>query len=926
MAIIGAGPSGLVAAKCMLEAGLAPSLFDQAPSLGGLWGRYPGNPQGHTDGTPQAAPGVENSASAVTPGACFSHPNEELLFSSQTEGQGRYTSGEPGSTGPGTGERGAGEGSRDGRSVSAPGCWGSLRTNLSRFTCSFSDHSWDDNCPLFVSAPQLHEYLLSYAQRFLLPNPDCRFHFQTRVLSVSPIGEGRQWRLELQELESPGGQEKGPEVRIFDYGVVASGLYETAMRPAVPGLGAFPGCTIHSAEYRSAAPFAGKRVAVVGASFSGVDIAADVAHVAADVAHIVTQELWVLPRYIPHDPSSPAPFLLPLDLALYRRTGRESPAETLPTARGEASRKEANAHFRRLLCGDPGSFRGSSPGDSLPMEGENSGHPRVAISDDYSFLVQAEKITVHRGRLVGVGAGTDSSALVLESDRGREGEESDERGESEESEGGRVTLSGFDAIILCTGFGPSLPFLSEELKRALGYDPTDRLQPLLLHKATFPPSPSPSPSPPNLAFVGMYRGPYFAAMELQAKWAAAVFSQSLPPPSEEAIQEGIEAEKGIRDQVPRPQFPHGDYVGFCNDLGRELGFQEPWDEQWAKEHDVVLPSQYALQAGTCESDNLANTADSLSPPTDSPPRPTDSLSTPSDNLLHPSACTDVLAVDTHTSGVRSAHGTPAHRQSPEVQLERVREASWHGAGIPAAVFRGLVGTWTLHRTIESRGEGLPSGTVEGVATFTPRLWRAPEPASRHKLAQTTAGSNAGLPTDPRPGSAGAASQEAVGSGAQICQVPGVVGANDFVPGGEQGLRGEPELLYREEGHFIGPRGTRHRIWKEYVYSCQDAESQLSVLFAEHSQRTYLFHTLKFLPQPQREGAPVGGKGDAVFAAMPVKDGWRATGEHLCGEDMYYASYRFAFSGLQLCRFCIVYRVLGPHKDYTSTTLFERASQ
>jgi len=65
-----------------------------------------------------------------------------------------------------------------------------------------------------------------------------------------------------------------------------------------------------------------------------------------------------------------------------------------------------------------------------------------------------------------------------------------------------VVVPGVDAVIFSAEC-PALrcPF-SEDLKGALGYDPQDRLQPLLLHKTVFPPS----PFPPNLAFVGMYRG------------------------------------------------------------------------------------------------------------------------------------------------------------------------------------------------------------------------------------------------------------------------------------------------------------------------------------------------------------------------------------------------------------------------------------
>src|SRR5690242_7918054 len=38
VAVIGAGISGLAAASCLLEEGLDPVVFEQAPQIGGLWG------------------------------------------------------------------------------------------------------------------------------------------------------------------------------------------------------------------------------------------------------------------------------------------------------------------------------------------------------------------------------------------------------------------------------------------------------------------------------------------------------------------------------------------------------------------------------------------------------------------------------------------------------------------------------------------------------------------------------------------------------------------------------------------------------------------------------------------------------------------------------------------------------------------------
>ncbi|MFI8287334.1 flavin-containing monooxygenase [Streptomyces albidoflavus] len=62
--------------------------------------------------------------------------------------------------------------------------------------------------------------------------------------------------------------------------VAASGTFGCPHRPALPGLEEFTGQVLHAADYRSPAPFAGRRVVVVGAGNSAVQIAAELAETA----------------------------------------------------------------------------------------------------------------------------------------------------------------------------------------------------------------------------------------------------------------------------------------------------------------------------------------------------------------------------------------------------------------------------------------------------------------------------------------------------------------------------------------------------------------------------------------------------------------------------------------------------------------------
>ena len=59
--------------------------------------------------------------------------------------------------------------------------------------------------------------------------------------------------------------------------VVATGYLHTPVLPDWPGSASFPGEVLHSSAYRNPGPFAGKRVLVVGAGSSGLEIAHDLA-------------------------------------------------------------------------------------------------------------------------------------------------------------------------------------------------------------------------------------------------------------------------------------------------------------------------------------------------------------------------------------------------------------------------------------------------------------------------------------------------------------------------------------------------------------------------------------------------------------------------------------------------------------------------
>ena len=106
-------------------------------------------------------------------------------------------------------------------------------------------------------------YLTAYADR-----SDAEIRTGCRVSAVRRTGAGF-------EVELEGGDRLSARAV-----VAASGTFGCPHRPALPGLEEFTGQVLHAADYRSPAPFTGRRVVVVGAGNSAVQIAVELAETA----------------------------------------------------------------------------------------------------------------------------------------------------------------------------------------------------------------------------------------------------------------------------------------------------------------------------------------------------------------------------------------------------------------------------------------------------------------------------------------------------------------------------------------------------------------------------------------------------------------------------------------------------------------------
>ena len=294
----------------------------------------------------------------------------------------------------------------------------------------------------------------------------------------------------------------------------------------------------------------GKRVIIVGSSISAAEIASDMALKADHIIHIAPHKFWPIPRFTPIIPTDPASPFLPLDLNLYRRSTRILNREKL--FRDVNDYRKFNEYCRLIVGSDQPFSHLSHSSDDQPTY--------ATISEMYLGWYRAARISLQHGCLKLV---NQNRTLILD-------------------KGTTIDTTSDDVFVLCTGFRPCLDFFSRDILEQLCYKPDDIFCPLILYREILP------LNLPGLAFIGMFRGPYWTIIDFQARWTTAIFSGNIPMPSISEQQIGIGTQHHIRNQHPRPQFPHADPVGAADDLAKDLGLIS------SDITDIVLATHYQI--------------------------------------------------------------------------------------------------------------------------------------------------------------------------------------------------------------------------------------------------------------------------------------------------------------------------------------------
>jgi hypothetical protein len=174
-------------------------------------------------------------------------------------------------------------------------CYQSLHIDTSKWRLAFEDHPVPDEWPDFPHHAQMLEYFHSYVDRFGL-RPTITFN--TGVTDCERLSDGR-WLVSLTTGER----------REYDNLIVANGHHWSARTPEYPGT--FDGYQVHSHYYRdpfNPYDFRGKRVLVVGAGNSAMDIASELSQrpIADRLVVSMRHGVWVLPKYIDGRPGDKA--------------------------------------------------------------------------------------------------------------------------------------------------------------------------------------------------------------------------------------------------------------------------------------------------------------------------------------------------------------------------------------------------------------------------------------------------------------------------------------------------------------------------------------------------------------------------------------------------------------------------------------------
>lgn len=329
---------------------------------------------------------------------------------------------------------------------------------------------------------------------------------------------------------------------------------------------------------------------------------------------------------------------------MYDLTKRPQPLKNTSGYVSPEAAAKGNQHLKNSIGSDQSELCASG-NESLAISGDLLHEaPRAAISDNYSEFVRSGNIIPIIGR---VNRFQGEDKVVVSSSKGEK------------------IIDDVAAVVFATGYGEAntVHFLPGDiLSESLAYQESSGPFPLALemfstiHKSANGIS--------DLGFVGMYRGPYWGIMEMQARFLGKLWL------GDERAAKALAANPSIIPELRKQwkespqqiaQFPMGDYVYIMESFAEILDLKP----EITSDDYIVIPPRYALKIADKE------------------------------------VCEDSL------------------KAMQQLQTA-VQESKTTGKFLARAIFRAMQGTWKLERDIISSIASYPSGKLSGTAKFFPR--------------------------------------------------------------------------------------------------------------------------------------------------------------------------------------------------------------
>ena len=167
----------------------------------------------------------------------------------------------------------------------------------SKTTTAYDEFPMRDEVADFPSHWEMNTYFKDYADTFDLRR---NYRFETEVIAAEPEDPGAVdpvWKVTVRNRD--GEEETGQYAGV----IVANGILSEPSIPEFEGQDEYEGEILHTASYKKADIFRGKRILIVGCGNSGCDIAVDAVHFADSIEMSLRSGYWFFPKYIFGRPS-----------------------------------------------------------------------------------------------------------------------------------------------------------------------------------------------------------------------------------------------------------------------------------------------------------------------------------------------------------------------------------------------------------------------------------------------------------------------------------------------------------------------------------------------------------------------------------------------------------------------------------------------